>query len=1122
MNVHSNDSGRVLPSRWIQAHAGAGKTYQLVEHIVRLLVEGEVPGSILCLTYTNAAAGEMRGRLSARLRELRGLDVQALRDVLRGLLEREPDEDHIRRARHAVIDLLDAVPGVQFFTLHGFCQHLLGQFPLEAGVPTHFMLLDDRSGAAVRGRAYQALLDEAIEDGRLADAFRALQEVAKDGAVESLLMAALGMRRKWLDLFAGVDDPNVACEIISRFFAVREGEMEESFFRHYSDVWRQEAQRAVGVLAVGGVSEQKTAAIIAPWLAERSPDGWDTYSLAFLTAKGEPRKQLCTAGIARAYPDIARWLQEEQRFVLDLMALRAAFSARSLSVALTVIIHRFLGGYEAAKREMRALDYDDLLLHVRSMLADDALRPWLLYKLDQRLKHILLDEAQDTSPEQWAIVETLREELWQAQSDVSRSLLVVGDLKQSIYSFQGAVPQLFVEQQHAAEQDFARIGHAMTRMALSLSRRSAPLVLQLVDKVLEIPAIRSACLSVDAMVQHDTVHRGQPGVIACLPPVIKEATEAFDPFAPRTDYILHEDVRSRWAETLAELIRGWFDDGRMLASRGRAVEAGDILILLQTRAMALPMIQALEGKGIAVAALDRLKLSTHLAVRDHMALYEWALHPYDDYHLATVLRSPFGGLNEGELFAVAHARDGQVLWEALKERMPEAEVIARLEEWRRCILHNEPLYALQLMYADGVLRKRYSERFGEEVLEVLDALLIEAGRYAESGERSARGFVHFVSSSDADMKREQEVAGGKVRIMTVHGSKGLEAPVVILADAFHTPSLAKEQVVFVPYEGVSVPVLRKGQAKAAPQVAEAFEAREAGMYDEYYRLLYVALTRAEDELYIGGIDTHGAKSNEKLHWYRAVSEALRSMEGVVEDEHGIRLEQAPSPDFLLRRDKHTRQAHQAEALPVWIDRPAPAVDPRKRIHTPSSLVARPVRATGAHSRPDAAEQGVVYHRLLQWMEAYALVDEAELLQWVIRETPGWGKPKQRQAAGHLWALFCDPALGWLWHAPSRREVTIAGTIEVEGAPRMFAGQLDRLVILPDCRVVVDYKTSLVVPALEAIPDAYLMQMLAYKRLLEADGSGIPVKTALLYTSGPTLYMLDDILARLTLPSLDVA
>ncbi len=1121
MNVHSNDAFNAYSSQWIQAHAGSGKTYQVVEHITRLLLSGEQPSSILCLTYTKAAAGEMEQRLKLKLRELAFMPNHLLDATLKNTCNVVVSPELIKRARGLMVASFDDVAGVQFHTVHGFCQYVLTQCTVEAGLPLGFDLLNEEKASNIRTNAFCALLNEAMTDVSLRSALSKLQTIAKDAMVEGLLYEGLKARRSWQELFSAKGNlAAVLLHIKSYFKYVSEDIIHSTLADRYNEAWLSRARNAAALLSLSSKQDKERARFLEQWADTLNISKWLVYAEQYFSEKGN-LKSHATVPFAKKNPEIATWLEEEKNFVKSMFEQIARTSSADMAVALTILMHRMFELIEDEKKRVQALDFDDLLIKVRGLLADEFMRAWLMSKLDNRIKHLLLDEAQDTSPEQWEIISMLREDLWQSSADNARSLLVVGDLKQSIYSFQGAQPQKFVEQEFITKDYFHALGLSLTDMSLDTSRRSAPLIMQLVDKVLESTHLRKACISDAAMRSHITVHAGQPSRICCFPPIPKLPRHATQMPAPLLGSVENKNAVRNWADTLACTIEKWLQEPRMLAGRGRAVAAGDILILLQARKNAADIIQALEKRHIPVSGLDRLVLNTHLAVRDHLALLEWALHPYDDYHLAIALRSPLGGLTEEALFQVAHARGDLTLWDALIQVLPDSLLVMRFMQWRQWILTLPIDEALARIHAEGVVRYDYSKRFGAEVLEVLDALLIEASAFVKSIDASARAFCSWLSSNSSQIKREYEQTNAKIRVMTVHGAKGLEAPIVVLADAFSKPKSGLESILFSSHEGFPVPVLRKGEAKFCPEVSDVFDAALDEKYNEYYRLLYVALTRAEDEIYLGGVGSL-SDSSSYPNWYDIVSQAMKSMGGAVESEHGLIIETKESESFKVRADKYPCHNTVAIDLPDWIFSPAPASNSSRSVYTPSSLVSYNRSILPPKNEGNVVDKGIIYHRMLQWIGKYAPASSEELKQWIMREAPYWDNDSIVSATKDIWALYTDSAYAMLWSAEALSEVNIAGNIEIGGKNYAFSGQIDLLIECDGYRVVIDYKTSRYVPTKDLIPESYLVQMLAYKRLLEADGSNIPVKTVLLYTAGPTIFWLDDVLANLTFPSLDAA
>lgn len=1105
-------------SRWIHAHAGSGKTYALVQQILGLLVRGVAPQGIVCLTYTNAAAAEMKDRLYGRLRELALMEDTQVDARFRELTGQEATAEDIARCKGLYLALLDCEPGIGFFTLHGFCQRILSGFPLEAGVPAYFSLLDDRASAALLAQAYSTLLRAALTDASLREALDTLHAQAAENYARDLLYASIRQRRQWQVFWS----QEAAEARIDAHFAVGEHRSLASLLAGRYTPQRLESLKSLAAQTMQG--NEVLAAGIHAWCDSVGEAAWERYALLWLTKEKTPRKSLVPAAFGRAHPTLLDALREEQALVSDAMERWLGIEAARLSRAVSSLTEQFLRFYDEEKFALQALDYDDLLLKTVALLGDERMRPWVMYKLDQRIEHLLIDEAQDTSPEQWAILEAIFTELMQAGAS-DKTVFVVGDLKQSIYSFQGAAPALFAEQKPKLAAQLAFAGNTLVMEHLELSRRSVPVVMEAVNRACGLEVMQGSFVAQEGYRPHRSAREGQGGRVVCWPPVAPPELEKADVLVPVDAYGAERDAVETWAEDLAATIAAWLESGRLLVARGRAIRADDVLILLQKRgkdsAFAQAIIRALERHAIQVAGLDRLQLAGHLAVQDHMALLEWCLHPYDDYHLAIALRSPLGGMSEEELLAVAQGRGEVTLWESLQARMPEHVAIARFVQWAEASRTMGPHALLQHMHACGAVREAYARRFGVEVFEVLDTLVAQAEAYAMQPDTSLRGFVSFMAEDTSELKREAESGQGKVRVMTVHGAKGLEAPVVILADALSKP-IKRDLLLFAQTPEGPIPCLRVGRGKDAPAVVRASEARMDVVYAEYYRLLYVAMTRAADELYIGGVAPRRGAGDEDSpfpSWHAVMMKALRGMEHVVEDEEMISVEWPQEEGRAFYQDKHSRDAVLSDALPAFFARALPDEHRGERVYSPSSLVAH---GTFVHASAGAADRGVVIHRVLQWVERTKPGSLEDVLLLVAREAPHWPQAECASAAKDIWAVYTDASLRWLWEGEAFNEVNIAGNILVGGKRLRLAGQIDRLIRTPDARIIIDYKTSRRVPPMDGLPEAYLMQMLAYKRLLEADGSDVPVRAGLLYTAGPVLYMLDNMLQSLDLPSLDAA
>jgi ATP-dependent helicase/nuclease subunit A len=900
---------------WILANAGSGKTYALVERVLRLLVEGASPGTILCLTYTKAAAAEMQRRLMLRLQSLTRMSPEALEQELTGLLGRPPEAAHRVQAGRLFLEICDAVPGVGFLTLHAFCQQLLTAFPLEAGVAADFVPLEEEEARALMAGAQAQLFKEATEDASLRVALGAVEEGMTDGQFSDLCVDILMQPGGWQACFLRYPDAATFRAAVYAFYCAGNAQsFAERLTQRYAEPYLKQLRALTAALAAENIAQ---AFFIGAWCETPGEAGWDRYCNVWLTDKMAPRKAPFPAKFLKTYPQYKQLVDSEQQAVLELHQARVSLRMATLTQALYPIASTLLGHYATLKAQAHALDYQDLLLKTVSLLSDDTARPWVMQMLDRRIEHLLIDEAQDTSPEQWLILKSLLTELWQEGLASTRSLLVVGDLKQSIYGFQGAAPRLFSEARPDIARQLGMGGLMLEERRLAESRRSVPLVLQFVDAVCTQKTMRQALME-NAEIKHVSLREGT-GHIECWPICTAEKKAEYDRLLPVADYMATNTPLEQMAEKLATTIRGWLDSGKMLGTHKRAIKPGDILILLSKRGKtADAIIRALTRHSVPVAGLDRMKLAEHLAVRDHLAFFEWALHPYDDHHLAIALRSPLGGMSEEELYQAAVERGPQTLWQALQTRLPEHPAITRFTRWRGRLLQESPHQFLQWLHTEENVRAAYAARFGNEVLEVLDAFLGQAGRYCRTQwPVSPRGFTSAMQSLTTDLKREQEGAADAVRVMTVHGAKGLEAPIVILPMAADGLGRDKGYIFFHETDDVLMPCLTVSGANDVRAYAAARKIRKDRQYEEYLRLFYVALTRAEEAVYIGGIGNEREAGEEAMpgdSWYNIARTTLLSEGAETLEDGTLRLSDVPLDASSGNPYLNTRETTQSETL----------------------------------------------------------------------------------------------------------------------------------------------------------------------------------------------------------------
>ena len=1132
-------------SAWVSANAGSGKTHVLVNRVIRLMLAGCPPDRILCLTFTKAAASEMANRLFRMLGEWTGLNDADLTQRISDLGGTGVDSSTLLAARRLFANALDTPGGLNIQTIHAFCESLLQRFPLEAGVAPGFDVLDSRTAEELLDQVRGELLvaaetgpESAIGRG-LSVAVERLSEFSFDLVLRELLASRSAFRAA----ISSSDRIEAAVDRIRDAFGL-EPEATAAFITEQSaslgDDQRVNYVRAAEALRTGGKTDQSAADRIDDLLsASDNQTRFQCLQSLLLTRKGDPRARLMTKKPAEAIPDALEWLQSEQdRLVAALQRYRAAITVET-TAALILIADRVLAGYERAKRRRAALDYDDLIDRTIALF-DRSEAAWVLYKLDGGLDHILVDEAQDTNPGQWDVVRNLADEFFAGEGAraLVRTMFAVGDEKQSIYGFQGARSAEF----DRMKRYFARRAEAARRrfeaVPLIVSFRSAPAVLGAVDRVFQVPDAASG-LGRDAdRIVHETVRQGDAGLIEIWPTVVPEdGDEEHDPWRAPVDRIGRQSPRVRLAEKIAARISGWVcQGGETLEARGRAIRPGDILILVRRRdVFADAMVRALKRRGVPVAGADRLILTEHIAVLDLLALIRFVLMPEDDLTLATVLKSPLvertdgGWIDDEDLFRLAGGRSGS-LYSVLRDSLdghPEfRSAFDSLETWRALGAGMPPFEFLNSVLGRNGARERFITRLGAEANDPIDEFVGLALDYETDRTPTLEGFLSWVSEAETEIKRDMDHGRDEVRIMTVHGAKGLEANVVFLPDTCTVPGRRHDPgILYVKPEGGGdapvLPVWAGRKANDTPSLAAERERLHAERRDEYHRLLYVAMTRARDRLYICGYE--GVRGRDEGCWYDLIAHALKGNAGAAGSPGGMpvlriadRQERAISVGDgpVARRDLPERP-------PAWAFAPAPDEPRLLRPIAPSRLEAIEVGGTPVHGDDQPVMspleaggetrfmRGRLIHKLLQLLPDVAADRRAVRTRAFLDGRAGDLNPDERdRISTEVLAILRNDSFAGLFAADSRAEVPLVATLPLEGPdgrPLVISGQVDRLVVTGEDVRIVDYKTNRPPPStVEGVASLYVRQMAAYRIALASVFPGRAVRAFLLWTDGPDI------------------
>ncbi len=851
-------------SVWVAASAGTGKTKVLTDRVLRLLLEGTPPARLLCLTFTRAAAAEMATRVNRTLGDWATKDEAELAADLEGMTGGPTPPELLARARRLFAVALDAPGGLKIMTIHAFCQSLLARFPLEAEVPPGFEVMDERGASEMLEAAQESLMQEARAGGEFGAELDQVSATCAETGFGDLMAEVCGARATLQPLLQRHGGVEGLIDRTLAFLDLKKGDSVATVIAGAGaegNFDREGLSAACRALEQGTKTDIGRGAIIAQWLAANEAArgaGFDTYRGQFLTKENAPRKHLLTQKAKQADPDAEAALAAERARILQLAARRNAVTVGRATAALLRLAAALLETYERRKNAAARLDFNDLVLKAHALLSKTAAAPWVLYKLDGGIDHILVDEAQDTSPEQWRVIAALADEFFAGGGarEVLRTVFVVGDEKQSIFSFQGADLEALGHMRAHFEKRVGDCGQVWSQIPLAVSYRSTEAVLGAVDAVFATPEAAEGVALGEAPIRHGAHRAGQAGIVELWPSAVPGPGHEHGSWEPPLTRVHGDSPRRRLAERITDTIATWLDHGEHLESRARPIQPGDIMVLVRRRdAFVEELTRALKNRSIAVAGADRMRLTDHLAVMDLMALGDFLLLPDDDLTFATVLKGPLVGMDEAQLFALAHDRAGS-LWRTLAARRDADEAFRRAHDALASLRKRADLVPPYELYAEvlsaGSGRRMLLARLGPEAADPIEEFLAMALRHERLEAPSLQGFLHWLSVRDIQVKRDMEQRQDQVRVMTVHGAKGLQSPIVILPDTTKLPGGRSDQLLWQRNGDVTAVLWpgRKANEEARCQAARADrKARDAA---EYRRLLYVAMTRAEDRLYVCG------------------------------------------------------------------------------------------------------------------------------------------------------------------------------------------------------------------------------------------------------------------------------
>jgi ATP-dependent helicase/nuclease subunit A len=1170
---------------FVEANAGSGKTRVLIDRVARLLLAGAAPDRVLCVTFTKAAAGEMQTRLFKKLGEWSTLDDEAISQKLIALTG-ESDGHDLANARRLFARALETPGGLRIQTLHAFCESLLRRFPLEAGLPPGFEVIDDADARKLRMEVRDEIFGEAAErpDSVIADCVNILLHSAGPDAIDKLISFSNQKRHHLLGRIEDAGNPDILLDRASLALGV---DPETDEINALETCWAETVVEDIDAALSGLQSGSKaktveSAAALAEALELGKSDpaeAMDQYIRWITTQKGEVKqpRSLYEKKLGETYKILVTLYGDEgserHRIRDEVLPFIAAAKANQVTRGALYLAERFVTGYSDRLMARRRVEFSDLVERAKALLTDSEAKVWTLYKLDAGLDHVLVDEAQDTAPDQWAVINALTEEFFagegaRAIDDLARSVFCVGDEKQSIYSFQDAKPVEFLNQKIRLEHGASQAGLAFESPPLRVSFRSAPEILGAVDACFASEAAalkhreslgsdepgleletkflmadpetdeRRDALAFHRYDGHLAARENMPGCVEIWPVVPRPVIVEDETIELRpVDEDRPDSARNQLAEAVASEIAGivnrgdaiWPDDPPF---EPRPAKAGDILVLVRKRGgLFEELIRRLKLKNVPVAGADRMSLPDQLVVEDLLSLARFALLPEDDLSLAEVLKSPFFHsveadcpiIDDDALLDLSQVRADR-LWDKLRRiddpRFEEA--FAALDALRAQVEVEAP-YGFFNRFLTGTSSTgetrlaRLFARFGDEARDPVEEFLNRALAHEANGAPSLLRFVDEMDRDESDVKRELDGGRNEVRVMTVHGSKGLEAPIVFLPDTTQTPTDRSAGLFAHDRTGL----IWAPDTKAPPRLVEAIKDRiELEQDGEYDRLFYVAMTRARDRLIVCG-HLHGRSGDvsagswydrarrsfygENWHDIETPMDTLSAKNGW-EAEPGLRF--GPDPVALGKAEPDHRYEPMAYnwvgTLKEDTTQGLGFVAPSKLIsdETDEAPVALSPLATGG---PDRFRRGNIIHKLLQTLPDLD-PDRWEIsAQRYLAAQNDLDEARRAEIVSETLTVLHHDEFAPIFGAGSRAEVALSGT--APGLPDgvRVNGQIDRLVITDHEVLIIDYKTNRPPPkSPDDVSAQYVGQLAAYRAILQALEPEKTVRCALLWTDGPSL------------------
>ena len=1123
-------------SVWVSASAGTGKTRVLVNRILRLLLSGTEPERILCLTFTRAAAAEMSIRLNSQLSKWETMSNTLLSDSVESLTNQRPDKKVLIRAKSLFALVTESSEGIKTETLHGFCQSILRRFPIESGVPPQFRIADEKLQSELLYSVRSRIFTKARrgDDINLSNALASISAIISEYEFEKLVSEVITERKRLQNCFHLFSNVSGMINSVASKLEISDSESYQSLTNNFSNKsffdWKKVSYIAK-LCSTGTKTEKKWGDNTLLWLNSRQEIRAQTtqkYVESFFNKSGGILAHLPGKKLISLNPDLLEIFNTERERVKVFLEKTRSIKIFERTKSLIYLSFHLIEDYDFEKAQSGILDYDDQINLANKLLTNPELALWVLFKLDGGLDHILVDEAQDVSQIQWDIISSLCSEFFDNSNDGNRekTIFIVGDEKQSIFSFQGADPHIMESTRKHFRKRAISTKFKWTEIPLAKSYRSTIPILKLVDSTFNHPSTLKGVTNNYDKIGHKTVREGDSGLVEIWNTErLKKEEDKNLGWSPPIKQLSTDNSISRLALKISSQISIWVnssdsrENGAWLISRNRRIKPSDIIILVQKRSILVDyLIKSLKSKGIPVAGVDRMILTDQLPIMDLMAAADFTLFPNDDLNLAALLKSPLIGITEDELYELAHDRGSESLWDSLCSQAEQKETLYQARNYLKNlqIKANELLpyefFSDLLMLQDG--RSRLIRRLGDEIEDSLCEFLNLAQDFQSNNPPSLQTFLHWVRNGKNEIKRDMELNSEKVRILTVHSAKGLESPIVFLADATAKPTHRPRLLWLKSQDKSEIPIWAGSKLNDTKATRSLRSEDATKQEEEYRRLLYVAMTRAEDRLYVCG--TQNTKEVIPGCWYDLIANGFESLENQIGSSTGENFKrfECPQTGPLFSENSFDVKKYKKYELHSSELNTIPKIPLSEELIYPSSISYgypkdhSPLKKTSNK----ALIRGQIIHRLLEFLPNKPFDKRQEIAtNWLQITSPKISSIEKKTIIKSVLSILNNSDYRDYFGPETASEVKVGAWI----GNKYLLGKVDRVIINNNVCTILDYKTDQNPPTSENdVSKNYLTQMAAYKSALNLALPKYSVKCGILFiTNSNIVWLSSKILSR---------